>query len=213
MKIDIWSDIACPFCYIGITQLKSAIDKFDHKAELELVYHSFELDPTAPERADETMSQMLVRKKGLSIGQVVGLLENITTSAKRTGLEFDLNSAKIVNTFNGHRLAHLASEQGKAGQMMDRLYKAYFTEGLSVADIPTLVKLSVEVGLDEELVRAALESDKYSDAVKADIRMASQRGIRGVPLFVIDGKHEIFGAQGQDAMLKALTQAWQDKSS
>lgn len=213
MKIDIWSDIACPFCYIGTKQLKTAIEKFAHGSEVEVVYHSFELDPTAPKEAgEESMAEMLVRKKSLPTDQVDEMLKNIVSSAKQNDLTFNLDQAKIVNTFDAHRLVHFAAEHNKAAEAVEALYEAYFTNGQNVANVTTLVKLANKIGLDKESARQALESDKHTSEVKADIKQAADYGIRGVPFFIIDDKYGVSGAQGVDAFGEALSKIWHEKN-
>lgn len=212
MKIDIWSDIACPFCYIGLTQLKQAIAAFPHAEKLQLVQHSFELDPDAPKVATESMAGMLARKKGMPTEQVDQMLAQVTESAKANGLRFEVDAAKIVNTFDGHRLIHFAAAHDKASEMSDRLYKAYFADGLSVADTETLIQLAGEVGLDEADVRTALTGDTYADAVRADIQLAATYGISGVPFFIFGDKYGVSGAQGVEAFGEVLSKVWHENN-
>lgn len=210
MKIDIWSDIACPFCYAGTTQLNQALAGFAHKDQVEIVHHSFQLDPNAPFVAEQSINAMLAAKRGISEDQADHMNQQVAEMFAGLGLEMNHHAAKLVNTLHGHRLVHFAASQGKQAAMLARLFKAYFTDGLSVADSETLVQLASEVGLDAQAARAALESDAYSAEVQADLGQAAQYGIQGVPFFIFDSKYAVSGAQGTQAFSQALDQIWQE---
>ncbi len=210
MKIDIWSDIGCPFCYLGTTQLNQALANFEHKGDVEIQHRSFQLDPSAPFETTETLNEMLSNKKGFSVEQAESANQRVASMFETAGLTMNYKQAIPVNTFNAHRLAHFAAEHGKQEEMQTRLFKAFFTDGKNVADTETLVKLAGEVGLDKDRARAALESDSYTDAVRADIDQAARYGIHGVPFFIFDGKYAISGAQGTEAFSGALQQIWQE---
>lgn len=210
MKIDIWSDIGCPFCYLGTTQLNQALEGFAHKDSVQVMHHSFQLDPSAPRETNETLNEMLANKKGFPVEQAKRLNDQVAASFEAVGLKMDYQAAKPVNTFDGHRLVHFAAQHGKQADMLARLFKAYFTDGKNVADIDTLVGLATETGLDGDVARQMLESDENKDAVQADIAQAAQYGIQGVPFFIFEGKYAISGAQGAEAFSQALQQIWQE---
>jgi predicted DsbA family dithiol-disulfide isomerase len=211
MKIDIWSDIGCPFCYLGTTQLSQALARFEHKDEVEVQHHSFQLDPNAPFETDETLNEMLSNKKGFSVEQAESANKRVASMFEAAGLTMNYKQAIPVNTFNAHRLAHFAAAHGKQDEMLTRLFKAFFTDAKNVADTETLVELAGEVGLNKEQARAALESERYTDSVSADIDQAARYGIHGVPFFIFEGKYAVSGAQGEEALRGALEQIWQQE--
>lgn len=210
MKIDIWSDIACPFCYAGTTQLNQALANFEHKDQVQIVHHSFQLDPSSPFEPQQSINAMLAAKRGISEDQADQMNQQVGQMFAGLGLSMNHHDAKLVNTLHGHRLAHFAAAHGKQAAMLARLFKAYFTDGLNTADTETLVQLAGEVGLDPGAARAALESDAYTAEVQADINQAAQYGIQGVPFFIFDNKYAISGAQGAEAFGQALDQIWQE---
>lgn len=210
MKIDIWSDIACPFCYIGFVQLKKAIDKFEHKNEVEVIHHSFLLDPEAPQETQETLYSVLARKKGITVKQAEQMNQQVTEYAASDGLEFHTEKAVPVSSFDGHRLIHFAAKQGMQDEMTHRLFKAYFTDGKSISDHSTLTKLAEEIGLHRSEVELFLKSDEMSNEVQEDLNIAVLYGIRGVPFVVVNDKYTLSGAQGEEIFLKALKNIWEE---
>ncbi len=204
MKVEIWSDVACPFCYIGKKKFETALEQFTGKDDVEIIYRSFELDPNAPIEVDQDVHDMLAAKYGMTREKAQEMNRNVEQQANAIGLPFDADGMKLTNTHNAHRLAHLADEQGKMGEMTDRLYQAYFAEAKHVGDQDTLKKLAADIGLDEADVASVLSSDKYSDKVRADQQEAARLGIRGVPYFVIDRKYGISGAQPSETFLQTL---------
>ncbi|MBX3046882.1 MAG: DsbA family oxidoreductase [Anaerolineales bacterium] len=210
MKIDIWSDIACPFCYAGTTQLHQALAGFQHKDQVELVYHSFQLDPAAPFEPSQSINAMLAAKRGISEEQADQMNQQVGQMFAGLGLSMNHHDAKLVNTLHAHRLAHFAAAHGQQEAMLARLFKAYFTDGLNTADTDTLVQLAAEAGLDPAAARAALESDAYTAEVQADVDQAAQYGIHGVPFFIFDNKYAVSGAQGTENFRQALDQIWQE---
>lgn len=208
MKIDIWSDIGCPFCYLGSTQLNQALATFAHKDSVHVIHHSFQLDPNAPHETDLTLNEMLANKKGFSVEQAHSMNARVAGMFETVGLTMNYQQAVPVNTLNAHRLAHFAAHQGKQEQMLTRLFKAYFTDGKNTADIDTLVELASEIGLETGATRAMLESDQYTAEVQADIRQAAEFGIQGVPFFIFEDKYAVSGAQGAEAFSQALDQIW-----
>ncbi|MBD1426968.1 DsbA family oxidoreductase [Sphingobacterium arenae] len=208
MKIEIWSDVMCPFCYIGKRNFETALAQFPDKEHIEVVWKSFQLDPTIPEVANETQEEYLVKRKGMSVEQVKGMLENVTQSAKQVGLDYHLDRSVVVNSQKAHQLIQFAKTKGLGDEVEERLFKAFFTEGKSIADIETLTQLGKEIGLDETELQTAFTDDKYAYLVKQDIQEARQIGVRGVPFFVIDRKYAISGAQPAEAFLQNLEKAF-----
>jgi predicted DsbA family dithiol-disulfide isomerase len=210
MKVDIWSDVVCPFCYIGKRRLEEALEAFAHRDEVEVVWHSFQLDPAAPAIAQGRTVDKLAAKYGMTLEQAVAAQESLAANAATVGLDFNWQETKSGNTFDAHRLIHFAATLGRADAMKERLLRAFFTEGEQIGDREVLVRLAGEAGLDEDQAEAVLESDRHADDVRADIAQAQAYGIRGVPFFVIDGKYGISGAQPTELFSQALDQAWSE---
>lgn len=213
MKIDIWSDIGCPFCYLGTTQLNLALADFEHKEQVEVMHHSFQLDPNAPLETHLSLNEMLADKKGFAVEEAERLNQRVAGMFTAVGLQMNYKQAKAVNTFDAHRLVHYAKTQGRQAAMLERLFKAYFTDGLNTADTDTLVRLASDVSLDEGATRQMLVGDEYSAEVQADIQQAAQYGINGVPFFIFENKYAVSGAQGTDAFRQALQQIWAELHS
>ena len=212
MKIEVWSDFGCPFCYIGKRRLERALESFSHRDEIELVYRSFELDPGAPKDTESSIHELLAVKYGLSLEQAQESNRNVAQQAQTEGLTYNFDTIIPTNTFDAHRLAHYAGEQGKAKEMTERLFRAYFTDSLHIGDRDTLVRLAEEVGLDGAAVREVLEQNTFADAVREDENEARRLGIRGVPFFVLRGKYAVSGAQPLEIFQGALLRAWEDLS-
>ncbi len=212
MKVEIWSDVVCPWCYIGKRRFEAALRQFAHRDEVELVWRSFELDtaavPSTQVRGD--YADRLAAKYGRTRAQAQQMLDDMTASAAQEGLDFRFDLATGGNTFDAHRLLHLALERGVQDPLKERLDAATFGQGLSVSDHDALTALAVEVGLDEAEVREVLGSDRYADRVRADEDQATEYGISGVPFFVIEGKYGVSGAQPAEHLLRVLDQAWAD---
>lgn len=214
LKVEIWSDVVCPWCYIGKRRFEAALARFEHADDVELVWRSFELDPSAgPSDAQQgSYVTRLAGKYGRSTPQAQEMLDSMTATAAAEGLDFRFDLARPGNTFDAHRLLHLAREHGLQDTLKERLDRATFTEGSPASDHGALRALAVEVGLPEERVSAVLASDDYAADVRADEDQARAYGISGVPFFVIDAKYGISGAQPADAVLQALEQAWSEHS-
>ncbi|GCE10747.1 DsbA family oxidoreductase [Tengunoibacter tsumagoiensis] len=210
MKVEIWSDVVCPWCYIGKRRFEAALEKFEHRDQVEIVWRSYQLDPTSPKQSDETTTEHLMKKYGLTEQKARGMNEQVSGLAAEEGLEYHLENAKVANTFDAHRLIHLAAHHGLQDQQKERLLKAYFTEGEAVGDLETLVKLGTEIGLDADEVRETLQGSAYTDEVKADIRRARDFGIQGVPFFAIDETYGVSGAQPVEVFEQVLERAWSD---
>ena len=206
MKVEIFSDIACPWCYIGKTRFEEALARYEHADAVEVVWRSFQLDPNAPTTDPGTTVAHLAHKYGVSEDRALAMMDNATQAAADAGLEFHLDKALSANTFDAHRVAHLAVAKGVGRAVMERLMRAYQSDGANVADHETLVALAVDGGLEEADVRDALASGAYSDAVEADFSRASAYGVTGVPFFVFDETHGASGAQPAEFFLSALRQ-------
>src|SRR5580658_4730525 len=210
MKVDIFSDVVCPWCAVGKRRFEAALQRFEHADEIDVVWRAYELDPRAPIRRDGDYADRLARKYGMTREQAVEANERLTAVAAAEGLDFHFERAQPGNTFDAHRLLHYAREAGPGLQdaLKERLFVAYFTEGAAVGDRPTLLRLAGEVGLDPEESAAVLAGDRYADEVRADESEAQELGVSGVPFFVVDGKFGIPGAQDADSILSVLQQAW-----
>lgn len=214
MKIEMWSDFVCPFCYIGKTRLEKALEQFSHSDEVEVEFKSFELDPNAPSHSDKNIHESLAEKYGISIEQAKQNNTQIGVQAAQIGLTFHFDEMKPTNTFDAHRLAKYAKNQGKEREMIERLLHAYFTESKNIGDTATLADLAEEVGLDRQEALHVLNSKEiYVSDVRADQRMAQQLGVTGVPFFVINQKYAISGAQPIETFFSALEKVWEEESA
>lgn len=208
MKVEIWSDVMCPFCYIGKRNFETALEQFADKDHIEVIWKSYQLNPSLPEVATESYQDYLVKHKGMSSEQVNGMLDNITQTAKQVGLDYNLDKAIIVNSLNAHKLIQFAKEKGLGDQAEERLFLAFFTEGKNIANLDTLTQLGKEIGLDESKMKSAFTDEKYASLVKQDIAEARQVGVQGVPFFVLDRKYSVSGAQPSPAFLEGLEKAF-----
>jgi len=210
MHIDIWSDVVCPWCYLGKRRLEKALASFEGRGGVTIAHRSFQLDPTRPKAETTNRRTMLMSKYRLTEDRVREMDSNMETMAAAEGLEYHLTEkGQSGNTLDAHRLVHLAASHDREDQMLERLYKAYFTEQRSVFNVESLVSLALEEGLDATVVREALESDRYVDAVGRDLEEARLLGVTGVPFFVIDGRYGISGAQATEVFIRALAMASQ----
>ena len=211
LSIDVWSDVVCPWCYVGKRRLESALAQFEHRDSVDVRWHSFELDPSAPLVHDNPggQAERLARKYDTTVPAAEEMLDRMTRTAADDGIEMHFEKIRGGNTFDAHRLLHFAAQHGKQDVLKERLFRAIFTEGEPIAYRETLVKLAGEVGLDPDAVRTMLLGDAYADAVRADEKQAAALGIRGVPFFMLDGKYGLSGAQPADMLVAALERAWQ----
>jgi predicted DsbA family dithiol-disulfide isomerase len=205
VKVDIWSDVQCPWCYIGKRKFENGAAQFGGGVEVE--YHSFELAPDTPVDYEGTALEYLSERKGMPVGQVKEMLERVTGIASTVGLDFDYDHVHQTNTVKAHELIHFAKSKGRQLDMKERLLKAYFIEGHHVGRVADLADLAAEIGLDRDEVVAALEAETFLADVKADVAQAAAYGIQGVPFFVIDGKYGVSGAQEPGAFVDVLRQA------
>ena len=210
MKIEIWSDVMCPFCYIGKRNFETALARFKDKEEVEIIWKSFQLDPALPEVAQESQHDYLVKSKGMSPAQVKSMLENVTRMAKQAGLDYHLDRSVMVNSLRAHRLIQLAKNEELGDEAEERLFRAYFTEGLDIADTDTLTRLGKEIGLDEGDIQEALTDNRYAELIRNDIEEAQALGIRGVPFFVFDRKYGVSGAQPPEQFLQTLEKSFSE---
>ncbi|MDZ7632564.1 MAG: DsbA family oxidoreductase [Gemmatimonadaceae bacterium] len=210
MKIEIWSDIACPWCYIGKRRFESALDQFPQRDQLTVIWRSFELDPHAPARATLPTVELLASKYRIPIAQAQGMMDSMTTTGAADGVTFRFDRSISGNTFDAHRLIHFAATHDMRAAMVERLFRAYFTEGEALGDHDTLVRLATDVGLDAAAARAMLAGTDFATDVRADEQRAQQFGITGVPFFAIDETYGISGAQPASVIAQALADAWAD---
>lgn len=208
LRVDIWSDIACPWCYVGKRRFEAALSGFPHRDQVEVVWHSFELDPSASSERGQSMRAILAGKYGGGEARAQGMLDSMTQTAAGEGLDYHFERLQPTNTFQAHQLIHLAAEKGVQDAMKERLLRAFFVEGEFLGDREGLVRLASEVGLDAGEVRAALESGQYAQAVRRDEAQAHALGISGVPFFVLGGKYGVSGAQSPEVLRSALEQVW-----
>lgn len=213
MKVEIWSDIMCPFCYIGKRKFESALAQFEHKDDVDIVWKSFQLNPDMKTEAGKNINQYLAEIKGWSVEQAKEMNDRVTEMAKQVGLEYDLNKAVVANSFNAHRLIQFAKNTGKGDAAEERLFKAYFTEGKNVDDLHVLSQLAGEIGLNITAVEEVLKSAAFSDEVQQDVYEAQQVGVRGVPFFVLGNKYAVSGAQESATFLQALKTTWDETHS
>ncbi len=204
MKVEIWSDIMCPFCYIGKRSFDSALAQFQHQDQLEIVWKSFQLDPNLPETPLPDQIAYFEEYKGLSREQMEGMAAHVSNYAKSVGLDFNFEQVQIVNTFKAHRFIQIAKEQGLGNKAEEVLFRAHFVEGKNIGDVTTLQDLAQDIGLNREDVDNALNDDKYAYQTRQEIQEARSVGVRGVPFFVFDRKYAISGAQASDQFLQTL---------
>jgi len=207
MRIDIWSDVVCPWCYLGKRRFERALETFEDRAEVQVVHRSFQLDPTRPKGQTQKRREMLMSKYHLTAPQVEALDRRMEQTAAADGLEYHMGDGVTGNTLDAHRLLHLAGDRGRQDAALERFYRAYFTEGRSLFDDASLTSLAVEAGLDEPDVREVLAGDAYAAAVAADIREAQALGAHGVPFFVFDHRFGVSGAQASEVFSQVLARA------
>jgi predicted DsbA family dithiol-disulfide isomerase len=210
MQVEVWSDVVCPWCYIGKRRLETALSRFAHADAVEVVWRSFQLDPSIPEGRTHPTLPDLAAKYGRSIEEMRGQLASVEQLAAEEGLHYDLAAGVSGNTLPAHQLIHLAAERGLGGAVKERLLHAHFEEQRSVFDVESLVELGAEAGLDAAEARAALTDRRYLPAVTEDIATARALGATGVPFFVVDRTYGAAGAQPAEVLLQLLEQAWSD---
>jgi len=208
MKVEIWSDVMCPFCYIGKRRFEEALAEFAHKDEIEIEWKSFQLNPDMVTDPSRNIDQYLADVKGWTLDYAKQLNTQVTEMAAEVGLTYNFDKAVVANSFDAHRFAHLAKQNGLGDAAEEALFKAYFTDGRNIANHNTLTELGTEIGLNAEEIKQTLDSDAFSDEVKHDIAEASYLGVRGVPFFVMNRKYAVSGAQMVPVFTETLEKAY-----
>ena len=205
-------DIACPWCYIGKRRLETALDGYPHREEIEVTWHSYQLDPSLPEHYEGTEAEYLASRKGMPEEQVRQMFGHVAEQAAGEGLSYDFDALVVANSARAHELLHLAKDRGDADAVKEALLSAHFEHGADIGDVDTLVRVGVGAGLDEGEIRAALEDGRYAAAVASDIDMARQIGVTGVPFVVVDMKYAVSGAQPPEVFREVLDTAWSERT-
>lgn len=211
MRVDLWSDVVCPWCYVGLANLEEALGRFEHGDEVEVVLHSFELDPNAPAEDPRSLNELLAKKYGAPIEQIEAQQARLTALGAERGIDFRFDKARRSNSFDAHRLLHLAGERGCQLELKHRLGRAYFTDGEVLTDRAVLEAAAADVGLDAAEVAEVLDGDRYAAEVRRDEAEAHEIGVGGVPFFVFDGRLGLSGAQPPEALLRVLERAWPER--
>ncbi|WEV77076.1 DsbA family oxidoreductase [Janibacter cremeus] len=212
MQIDIWSDIACPWCYIGKRRLETALADYPHRDEVGVTWHSYQLDPTLPEHYEGTEVEYLSSRKGMAAEQVEQMFAHVAEQAAGEGLAYDFDSLVVANSARAHELLHLARERGLGDEAKEALLSGHFEHAADIGDVDTLVRIGTSVGLDEGEIRSALADGRYKAAVASDIDMARRIGVTGVPFVVVDMKYAVSGAQPPEVFREVLDKAWGERA-
>jgi len=215
MKVEIWSDIMCPFCYIGKRNYEAAIKQFDNSANIDLEWKSFQLDPNIPKKFEEKVNvfEYLAQRKGISLEQSKQMHENVLRMASEAGLQYEFDKAIVSNSFDAHRIIQLAKTKGLDNEAEECFFKAYFTDGKDLADHKTLLDLGIKIGLTAPEINHALADDEYAYRVNADVQEANNIGVTGVPFFVFDRKYAVSGAQPPAVFLQTLQKSYSESSN
>jgi predicted DsbA family dithiol-disulfide isomerase len=211
VDVEIWSDIACPWCYVGKRRFEAALAQFEHADDVSVSWRSFELDPSAPVEREGDNAARIARKYGITVERAREMQQHLVDQAAAEGLDFRFDIVRSGATFDGHRIIHLAAEHGLGDAMKERLMRAYFTEGTLVGDHDSLVALGVEVGLPEDEIRVLLAGDRFAEEVRDDERTATELGINAVPTFVVDRARGVSGAQSPEVLLNLLRTGWENR--
>lgn len=210
-SIDVWSDVVCPFCYLGARQLDQALEQFEHRDEVVLAHHAFELDPNTPLGLNQTLEELVATKYDMPVERARALHDRLQAQAQALGVTMAFDKARPTNTFDAHRLIALSATQGLSDPMSKRLFRAYFSEGLLISDHDQLNELASEVGVSD--APSLWKSDVFTSEVRADERSAMELGITGVPALLIDSKFMVLGAQGVEQILDVLRRAWERRAA
>lgn len=208
MKVDIWSDVRCPFCYVGKRKFELALEQFEHKDKVEVEWHSFELDPDAETKPGQNINDYLAEKKGQTREWAVQMNEHVSRSAAEAGLQFNFDNMVIANSFDAHRLIQLAKTYELGNEMEELLFKAHFVDGKNIDDKAVLTEIALSAGIENVVVSQMLDTYEFGNEVRADEQIAQQIGISGVPFFIFDQKLAVSGAQQPETFLGAMEQAW-----
>jgi predicted DsbA family dithiol-disulfide isomerase len=211
MKVEIWSDVMCPFCYIGKRRFEQALYQSGRMADIEVIWKSFLLNPGIITDPGKSINQYLSEIKGISEDQAKEMNDQVTRIAREVGLNYDFDGAVVANSFNAHRLLQLAKTKRLGAEMEEQLFKAYFTEGKNIDDRETLIELGTRIGLDKSSISTMLDSDEMTDKVEQDLYEARQIGVNAVPYFVFDDRYSVRGAQSVETFAGALSKAWEDR--
>jgi predicted DsbA family dithiol-disulfide isomerase len=210
MKVEIWSDVMCPFCYIGKRKFEKALAEFPQRDKIQVEWKSFQLNPQMKTEPDKTINEYLAEAKGWSLEHASQMNDHVSQMAAEVGLDYHLDKAVVANSFDAHRFVQFAKIKGLGDAAEEQLFKAYFTDGKNTADHETLIGLGLNIGLDKEELRAVLDSNRFGDDVRKDIYEAQQVGARGVPFFVLDRKYAVSGAQQPETFLGALEKSFSE---
>ena len=212
MKIEIWSDFACPFCYIGKKRFENALNEFKHKNKVEVIYKAYQLNPDAPKVMVGSAYESFAKGHGTTVAQAKDRFKMFTENAKSVGLTYNYDIIQMTNTFDAHQIAKWANQFGKEDEVTNRFMKAYFTDGKNLADHEVLASLAAEVGLNEKEALKVLKENSFKNQVLAEQTEARQIGVQGVPFFVLNRKYGISGAQQQEYFLQALNKIWEEEN-
>ncbi|KAA6433984.1 DsbA family oxidoreductase [Dyadobacter flavalbus] len=210
MKVEIWSDVMCPFCYIGKRKFEKALEQFPHKDKINIEWKSFQLNPQMKTEPGRSINDYLAETKGWTPDYAEQVTDHVTNLAREVGLEYNMEKSVVANSFDAHRFVQFAKTKGKGDDAEEQLFKAYFTDGKNTADHEVLIELGIAIGLDASELRKVLEGTRFSDEVRRDIYEAQQVGARGVPFFVLDRKYAVSGAQQPETFLGALEQSFEE---
>ena len=213
VTVEVWSDVVCPWCYLGKRRFEQALARFDHADAVQVVNRSFQLDPGAPRTAEEGLDQHLAEKYGMSLAEAQRRNAEMVALAAAEGLEYHLDRARLGNTFDAHRVLHLAAERGLSDAAWERFYRGYFTEGVPIGSAEAVSRMATEVGLDDVEVKEVLAGSAFGEAVRADQAEARALGSSGVPFFVVNRRYGVSGAQPAELLLEVLERAWADDQS
>lgn len=212
MKIEIWSDYVCPFCYIGKRRLEEALEVTGLGDKAEIVFKAFELDPNSPATSEQTMPEVLAGKYGTSVEEAKKMTDNVAEQAKLVGLDYDFENMRPANTFNAHRIAKLAEQEGVAQKVSEQLLRSYFIDAEKIGTEDALLRIAEEAGISRERAKEVLDSNEFAANVRIDIAEAGQIGVRGVPFFVINRKYAISGAQPAETFADALRKVAEEEA-
>ncbi|KIA87945.1 DsbA family oxidoreductase [Kaistella jeonii] len=213
MKVDIWSDIRCPFCYVGKKNFEKALDQFPEKENIEVTWHSFQLDPDMKTQPEKNSLEYFSERKGVSAEQAKGMYEHVYKAGKDAGIEFNFDHQKVANSYRGHLLLQLAASKNLANEAEEALFKAQLIEGKNIDDEATLIEIGKSISLNEEDIKNALVSDEFAAQVSKDMMLAQQMRISGVPFFVINDKYGVSGAQPSPVFSEVLEKSWEEFSA
>ncbi len=209
IKVEIWSDIRCPFCYLGKRRFEAGLEQFQYKNDVSVEWHSFQLDPYLVTQPGVSVYDHLADVKGISRQQSVQAHEQIVLQGKQFGIDYNFDKAIVANSFHAHRLTHLAKLHHRQNEAEELLFKAYFTDGINISDIDSLTKLGIEAGIPADIVKSAMNSEDFTDNVAMDEAYARELGITGVPFFLFNEKLSVRGAQPPETFLRALLKTWE----